>query len=183
MNDTTILNEMFKPNIRVHTQDFYGRPGVVLREPLENSEMSIRHLPDDAIIVNADAFPAPKSFFSGIKHECKRADFIIISEQKKTALFIEMKKTKGEWKDIVKQLGGAACLFAYCREIGKFFWKEKDFLRDYNCRFISVGHTSIPKRKMLIERTAACHDEPHKAERINWPNYLQYNKLIGQAID
>jgi len=181
MSDTDILNEMFLPNVRVDMQDFHGRPGAVLREPTVNSEMTIHCLPEDAIIIKADGFPSPRSFFDGDQRGCcKRADYIIISEQEKTALFIEMKKTKGDWGNIVKQLGGAACLFTYCREIGQFFWQERDFLREYKCRFISVGHTSIPKRKMRTERMATEHDEPQKALKIDWPQYLQYNRLIGK---
>jgi hypothetical protein len=67
----------------------------------------------------------------------------------------------------------------YCREIGKSFWNEPAFMDEYEHRFISIGHTSIAKRKTRIEKTAARHDAPNRAMKIDWPNTLQFNHLAG----
>ncbi len=71
----------------------------------------------------------------------------------------------------------------YCQEVGKGFWDEKDFLNDYKSCFVSISHTtSIPKKKTRITRSAEHHDTPEKTLKIDWPHYLQFNKLIGLGV-
>ncbi len=67
----------------------------------------------------------------------------------------------------------------YCREVGKSFWKEQNFLKGYRHRFVSIGHTSIPKKKTRIARKAGKHDRPEKMLKIDWPHHLQFNHLAG----
>ncbi len=64
--------------------------------------------------------------------------------------------------EIIQQLKGAQCFLAYCQEIGKTFWNESDFLKKYKQRFVSIGHTSIIKRKTRITRESGKHDQPEK---------------------
>jgi hypothetical protein len=86
---------------------------------------------------------------------------------------------KGQPTEIVQQLKGAQCFIAYCREIGKAFWNEPDFMKKYRHRFVSIAHTSIPKRKTRITRESGKHDEPEKMLKIDWPHHLQFNQLAG----
>jgi hypothetical protein len=90
-----------------------------------------------------------------------------------------MKKTKDSLKEVIQQLAGARCFLRYCQEIGKFFWDDKNFLNDYQHRFVSIGHTSIPKRKTRVLRRLAKHDTPENVMKIDWPHRLQFNRLVG----
>lgn len=180
MPDMDILSELINKAALIPLQQEYGKTIARLIEPqAPDAIATIRNLPSDALVIKTDAFPSPDSIFNGSKGECKRADYVIISTEKKCMLFIEIKRTKDEWAQIVKQLIGAQCLMKYCQEIGKSFWKEAGFLDGYRSRFISIGHTGIAKRPTRVEKTAKCHDTPDKAMKIDWPHHLQFNQLAG----
>lgn len=180
MRDMEILSEMIKPSAQVAPQEEYGKFFVILTEPkFPDSTATIRNLPFDALVIKVDNFSSPGDIFNGAKGECKRADYVIISAERKYILYIELKHKKDEWENIVKQLRGAECFVKYCREIGKSFWEEKEFLNGYEHRFVSIGHTSIPKRKTRITTKSPTHDSPQKAMKIDWPHYLQFNQLVG----
>jgi len=180
MQDMDILSQMIKGAALVQQEEEYGKPLVKLSEPqAPDSKATIRNLPADAMVIKVDAFRSPDEVFNGENGECKRADYVIISAEKKCIIYIEMKRTKDEWNQIVKQLLGSQCFIKYCQEIGKCFWNEGDFLSGYKSRFISIGHTSIAKRKTRITRKVKRHDTPNQAMKIDWPNYLQFNLLAG----
>ncbi|MFZ4858549.1 MAG: hypothetical protein ACOYL3_19355 [Desulfuromonadaceae bacterium] len=180
MSTMTILSEMVKDTARIKLQEEYGKHFVKLEEPqAADSSAIIKGIPADAVIIKVDAFRSPDDVFNGNKGECKRADFVIISGEKKCVVYIEIKRTKDSWDQIVKQLTGAECFIKYCQEIGKSFWKDKSFLQDFKHRFVSIGHTSIAKRKTQVTKNADKHDTPQKALKIDWPNYLQFNQLVG----
>lgn len=183
MPDVDILSQMIKDTALVQQEEEYGKSLVRLREPQEpDSSATIRNLPADALVIKVDAFHSPDDIFNGAKGECKRADYVIISVEKKCIIYIEMKRTKDGWNQIVKQLLGAQCFVKYCQEIGKSFWNENDFLKSYKNCFISIGHTHIAKKKTRITRNADRHDTPDRAMKIDWPNYIQFNQLAGSGV-
>ena len=104
---------------------------------------------------------------------------MLISPESRTILYVEIKRTRDGLEDIVKQLKGAQCFVQYCRDIGKAFWDEANFLQGYKHRYVSIGHTTLPKRKTRVERTAEKHDSPTKLLKINWPHHIQFNQLAG----
>ncbi len=182
MSDIDILHQMIKESARIFLSDIYGKKQLTLSEPQhEKSSVTIRGVPESAIIIKADAFKSPDTVFNGLHGECKRSDFVIIADtdNKKIILFIEMKARKGSEKEIIQQLTGAQCFIAYCREIGKAFWNQKKFLDDYAYRFVSIGHTGIPKRKTRISRQVGVHDCPERMLKIDSPHHLQFNHLAG----
>lgn len=180
MPDLEILSQMIKDTALVPLQNEFGKPLVKLCEPqAPDSSATIRNLPTDAVVIKVDAFRSPDDIFKGENGECKRADYVIISAEKKCIIYIEIKRSKDGWSQIVKQLLGAQCFIKYCKEVGKGFWNENDFLSGYKSRFVSIGHTSIAKRKTRITRSAERHDAPDRAMKVDWPNYLQFNKLAG----
>jgi hypothetical protein len=180
MPDMEILSQMIKDTALVQQQNEYGKPLVKLCEPqAPDSSATIRNLPADTVVIKVDAFCSPDNVFNGGNGECKRADYVIISAEKKCIIYIEMKRTKDGWNQIVKQLLGAQCFIKYCQEVGKAFWGENDFLKGYKSRFISIGHTSIAKKKTRIDKNADRHDTPQRAMKVNWPNYLQFNQIAG----
>ncbi len=178
MSDMKILSQLFKETALVKPQKKNDKLSVKLSEPQSpGSIATIHNLPWDAIIIKGDKFRSPDSVFNGKRGECKRADFVIISEEKKCIIYIEMKRTKGGREKIVKQLMGAQCFVKYCTEIGKTFWKKNNFLRNYQSRFISIGRTGISKRGTRYSSKETLHDLPDQAMKINSPHSLQFNQI------
>ncbi len=182
MSDIDIFHKLIKDTAKVSPVDNYGKKQVILTEPQHSkSSVTISGLPDNVIVIKADAFRSPDTVFAGSMGECKRADFVIAADanNKKVILCIEMKATKEGRGKIVQQLKGAQCFVSYCREIGRIFWDRRDFLNGYKYRFISIGHTGISKRKTRIDRESGVHDHPGKMMKIDSPSRLQFNHLAG----
>jgi hypothetical protein len=182
MHDLDILDQMIKDSAKVKIESRYQKPLLVLNEPKSDYSVEICGLPDNAIVINADAFESPKSVFNGNKGECKRADFIVVADmgRNKVIIIIEMKRDKDDRNKIEKQLMGAKCFLAYCKEIGKSFWNEKDFLSGYDYRFVCINRINLAKRRTRPDREDCLHDEPGKMMRIDWSSRLQFNKLVGK---
>ncbi|XWK90145.1 MAG: hypothetical protein U7127_08870 [Phormidium sp.] len=187
MSDIAILKEMIKDNAIVSLEDPYGngKKQVKLKEPPPaNYSVTIIGMPDDdeVIIIKADAFSSANAIFKGKSGECKCADFVIIANtsQKKVILCIEMKAGKGGSEtDIIRQLQGAQCFVAYCREIGQSFWNQPSFLKNYEYRFVSIRDISIPKKPSRNPKNSI-HDRPDRMLKISSPHHLQFNHLVGR---
>ena len=179
MSDMKILSELILESALVPHENEYGKPVIKLQEKGVNGSVSfIRNIPSDAIIIKADEFPAPKTFFKGNKGECKRADFIIISEEKKVILYVELKAGAKDASHIVKQLKGASCVISYCKEIGKQFWSEARFLDGYAHRYVGMVNLSVSK-KPSRHKSSPLHDSPEKFLKISSPHNLQFNHLAA----
>jgi hypothetical protein len=182
MQDVDILAQMIKTTAQVPLKYEYGKSAVTLSEPqASDSSTTIRNMPADAMVIKVDIFHSPDKIFNGIRGECKRCDYVIISPGKKCILYIEIKRTRDTdgRKHVVEQLKGARCFVTYCQAVGKYFWGKHEFLSGYKNRFISIGHTRIAKRKTRITKESKRHDTPDNAMKIDWPNYLQFNHLAG----
>lgn len=88
MEDMEILSQLIKDTACVPLQDEYGKKFVRLNEPqAQDSSAKIRNIPSDALVIKVDAFRSPDDIFEGNNGECKRADYIIISAEKKCILY------------------------------------------------------------------------------------------------
>ncbi|MBF0179069.1 MAG: hypothetical protein HQM03_03465 [Magnetococcales bacterium] len=173
MTDSDILIDMFHSEIITTTNN----SKIKLIE--KNSyEITINNTPSDAIAIKTDSFPAPDKYFQNTKGECKRADFIIISETKKIILYIELKGNKEENNHIIKQLKGALCVVAYCKEIGRQFWDKQDFLDEYKNSFIGITELSINKKTSTAKRNGL-HDSPQDFLKISSPHHLMFGMLAA----
>jgi len=184
MSDISILRQMVNPDATVQISNTYGnnRWIVTLDEPqCPESKATISGLPKETIVIRADAFKSVERFFAGTKDECKRADFLIITETPRLIFCLEMKRVKGALKEVIGQLKGAKCLALFCREIGKEFWEHKDFLSDYDYRFISLGRINLSKQKTRIDRTAGLHDRPERMLKLDWREHIEFKHLIGKT--
>lgn len=187
MSDIAILKEMIKDTATVQLEERQDGKrlnySVILTEPQDSYSVTIDGMPnhDEVIIIKADTFVAPRAIFNCSKGECKRADFVIITDNgtEKTILCLEMKKRKGSNKTIIQQLTGAQCFVAYCKEIGKAFWNQQDFLKNYQYRFISISHISVPKKKTRNAPSTGTHDRPDRMMKISSPQDLQFARLAG----
>lgn len=178
MPDIEILGQMIKDSARVKLEN----NRVKLVEPQNSTSVTVYGVPNNSIVVKADAFNSPDSVFQGSKGECKRADFVIIADGggKKVIICIEMKARKDSKKEIIQQLTGARCFIAYCQEVGKSFWQKPDFLKEYAYRFVSINHISIAKSKTRIDRPSSVHDQPDNMLKICSPHRLEFNHLAGK---
>lgn len=180
IDDVEILTQLIKPAATVPLEKEYGKHFVTLREPqAPDSQVTVHNLPIDTIAIKVDAFTSPDAVFNGKHGECKRADYVLISPERRTVIYIEIKRTRDGFEDIVKQLKGAQCFINYCRDVGKMFWEESEFLRDYKERFVSIGHTTLAKRRTKVERTGSRHDRPSQALKIDSPHHIQFSQLAG----
>lgn len=117
IDDVEILMQLLKPAATVPLEEEYGKHFVTLREPqAPDSQVTVRHLPADTIAIKVDAFSSPDAIFNGKNGECKRADYVLISPERRTIVYIEIKRTRDCFEDIVKQLKGAQCFMNYCRD-------------------------------------------------------------------
>ncbi|WP_293062699.1 hypothetical protein [Okeania sp. SIO2B3] len=176
---------MIQPEATVVLESEYQKNIVKLTE-VDNYTVTIYGMPDDdeVITIKVDTFSAPKEVFQGTKGECKRADFVIISDtinKGKFIVFIEMKRGKktSKEKEIIQQLKGAQCFVEYCQAIGKLFWEKQDFLDNYKCRFVSFKNITVNKKPTRYKSKDDIHDTPENMLKISSPNHIQFNHLIG----
>ena len=129
VNDIEILREMFNPCVQVPLQQEPGKsPSVKLTDVQAQTTVTIRGLPQKTVVLRAEVFvPAAdidnaknKFIFNGSKGECKRADFVIISNGSRNwIIFIETQRGNYKsYQEVVQQLKGALCLLNYCKFIG-----------------------------------------------------------------
>lgn len=178
MGDIDILKQIIKTTAQEPFNAAGRTVSVKLGEPQSDYSITICGIPADAIIIKVDKFKSPDSIFNSSKGECRRADYVIVANtgSQKRILYIEMKKGKKPDTDIKQQLYGAKCFMCYCQEIGKNFWQEKDFLKEYSDRFISIANISTNKQTTRIP-TGDVHDTPEKMLKIRRPGALQFNRL------
>ncbi len=176
ISDIGILKEMIKEDAKLAVSDHQprGRKQIDLNEPqCPKSSVTILGMPDDVIVIKADAFESPSTLFKGLHDECKRSDFIIVADcgDKKIILCIEMKAGKASKSRIIQQLTGTECLVKYIQIIGQAFWRRQDFLENYVYRFVSFIHTRINKRKTrktYKKDQTDVHDRPNKMLKISY---------------
>ncbi|ETI62598.1 hypothetical protein D104_01095 [Marinomonas profundimaris] len=174
-----VLNQMIKDIAKISLQDHYDRKKVVLIEHgTTDSSLELHNVPNDAIVIDIDSNFNNGKIFSNSKGECKRADYIIVSEEKKVVVFIEMKKGASDTSDIIKQLKGSFCLFKYCQIVASDFFGQADFMSSYSLRFVAFKHVNLEKRKTRITRYTASHDKPEDLMRISWASTIQFTKII-----
>ena len=155
-DDLEILSEMIRDTALASVEEHpYGRSGkkVVILKELNNEQqysVKIQNAPDEILAIKADEFPAPKSIFRNDKHECKRADYILVAYTKVAnwIIYIELKSGQSNSREEIRQqLYGAKCLIAYCRAVGRTFWQQPGFLEEkkYEQRFVCVKNLKSKK--------------------------------------
>ena len=185
MTDLDILSNMIMDSAKVDIESKSGssKASVTLIESQSpTSKVVISGLPLDAIVIKVDAFKSPDTILTEARGQRKRSDYIIVAKKndKKNILHIEIKTTKGIEKDIIQQLKGSVCFVGYCKEIAKEFWHEKDFLSEFESRFVSITHTgSINKKRTRINKKHKPNDTPERMMKLSYPNKTQFNLLVG----
>lgn len=180
MSDTTVLNRMIKDTAKIALLDHYsGKKKVVLIERgTTESKLEIHNMPHDAVVIDVDSSFENSNLFASNASECKRSDYIIVSESKKIALFIEMKKGNSDTAGIIKQLKGGLCVFEYCQSIAREFFSESDFLSGYKKRFVAFKQVNLTKKKTVIDKSSVgAHSSPDNLLKVSWASTIQFGRI------
>ena len=186
MSDLAILYELIKREAQVSlTTTSYGKRTAALEESTSQGDVQysieIKGIPNDAIVIKTDMFPAPDSTFTCQKGECKRADYVIIASSSKGnfILHIEMKRGRGRSREIVDQLKGSACFISYCQAIGRRFWRQPDFLgKKYKHRFVTIREIGTDRRPTVEKPQSGSNDSPQNALKIIGKASLHFRELV-----
>lgn len=173
------LQELIKPSAIIPVDAQTNR--AFLTEPsCPDSKVELCGLPRNTLVIRADLFAAPSDIFNGSRGECKRADFIVFSEQNdaKHILFIEMKRTSDSEKTIIQQFKGAKAFVGYCEHIANNFWSKRNVFNGFEERFVSFSHTSVSKRPSRT-KTPAKHDKPELMLKYSSPGRVAYKHLVA----
>lgn len=185
MDDFQILRVLFKKEALACVKE---KKWIILEERNNQNNQSytlnITGIPEDIIAFKADMFPAPICVFKNTKHECRRADYVIIARDenrnsRRWIVYVEMKRGRGVTQDVELQLRGAKCLVAYCRAIGQEFWGKRLFLERYTEHFVSVNQIGISKRQ--TRQTRKLRSGVNMLSISAPSGKLPFNQLLGAA--
>lgn len=179
MSDTSVLRRMLRPNIIIPLDDHYrNQKKLVLTEPqATDSHVEVYNVPVDSIVIDIDRAFQNQGLFQGSSGECKRADYLLISESEQKVLFIELKQGKAEREGIIQQLRGALCTFEYCQSIAREFFHESDFLMTYEKRFVAIKQTGSRARRSEVTRIESQHNRPDLLMTISGVRSIQFNQI------
>ena len=190
MNDIKILQEMLSSSVRVPLQHDGSWSFVELKDKQAETNVKIKEIPHNSIVIRADAFEFKSPAFAGSKNERKRADFVIVSNeaQEKWIICIEIKRGNIQKSEVTAQLRGARCVMDYCKSIGGEFWAETGFLTGYEYRFVGIARLSIqnqPTRTYVpnIQSQGELHSRPDVFLQILESADLSFHNLIDEAPD
>lgn len=184
MNDIAILQEMLSAGAQVPLQQTAGQCSVTLRDKQAKTTVEITDIPDDSIVIRAEAFKPP-TVFKGSKGERRRADFVIVSNAENENWIICIETQAGTGKDpedVEQQLRGAQCFIGYCKCIGKSFWQSENFLDGYQYRFVSISGININKQSTRFytprnQSRKQSHDSPDTFLEILARQNLYFDEL------
>lgn len=110
-------------------------------------EFELSQIPEDSIVIKCDTFPNlgedGSKFFKGDNGECKRADYVLISESEKVIMLFEFKKSNksSTKKDKCLQLKGAKCVVDYCKIIAESFLGTRNIFDGFQYKYYIIYHT------------------------------------------
>ena len=174
MSDLDVLQELINERALVPLEETpYGGKTVDLVERDRQGKIlysiKIKGIPNDTIVVKTDRFTSPENIFACLRGECKRADYIIITntETENFIIYVEMKKGRGNESEIINQLKGSECFISYCRMIVCKFWQQSRFLDQYENRFVTFRRIGISKSQTRKRSPSVLHDVPDEVLKIS----------------
>lgn len=182
--DLMILDEMIQENAKIPLIDNYQTKEALLTESNQiNYSIRLIGIPENTMIIKPDNFASPKTIFKGNRGECKRSDFVIISDDQKGKIivFIEMKAGKAKNTEVIQQLKGSECFIYYCQKIGKSFWTHSSyFLEDYMFRFVAFVKINLNKQKTRYQTgNKPLHDSSETMLKLSRQGSIYFNHLIN----
>ena len=184
VNEIEILEKMLLPNVQVMLKTGRGRPYVELYDTKSGTNVRIKGVPAESIVIKSDCYNGPFAVFNKGMNIRKRADFVIVSideEGKKWIIYIETKGGKKPKARIEAQLKGARCFITYCKCIGESFWNFSNFLEGYSSRFVCIQQLKTKKRGTSpTQPNQVLHDKPEEYKRFSKCSEIHFSKLIHQ---
>ena len=109
----------------------HGEAVLFLPEPASDYKLNIKKPPQDIYVIRYNRFPDTNRFFCGGNLECKRADYILISDTDSTICILELKRSNksATCQEIIAQLKGAKCIIDYFESAADAFLNQKDILK------------------------------------------------------
>jgi hypothetical protein len=183
MNNYELLQKLFNDKLLINTEvGDYDKYCIKLTESSDYS-VTIHNILKDAVAIKTDNFPDLGNFFncSSDVGQCKRADFVIIADEK--LIFIELCRSKKQKDEVVQQLKGAQCVIEYCRNISEKFYNYTSFLEGYTSYFVSIYNIGVNKKPNTTLSNEA-NKTPDKFLKISSPYNIQFKQLcrIKQSI-
>lgn len=174
-----LLKKLFQKNTISTIEQHYNSYQVVLKEAKEGYELKILNVPSDLMVINIDDNFNNNQIFQGNDGECKRCDFVLISEAEKIVLFIELKKSNNSTRvDKINQLKGGLCFIKYTQSIVEEFFNYPTFLKDYKFCYAIFDNIHAKKRPTKLLHDKLENTTPEKAVKISKTNSYQFKKLV-----
>ena len=154
MTDGSVLQALFSSSLIEKSGEENGRCFVTLRE--EGKDATLRNfrlfdLSKDAVIIKLDDSGVPHGLFSGDKGECRRCDYVVFTslQGKKLMLFVELKSTKIDKSDVIKQFKSSECIMDYCNSVSNIFYARQKLFDEYEKRFVLFHKVRLAKRPTI----------------------------------
>ncbi|MCL1875103.1 MAG: hypothetical protein FWF87_02440 [Synergistaceae bacterium] len=98
---------------------------VITEEDKESklNKIEVRGVPENSILLKMNCYKEPIATFKSTKGECKRCDYVILTQYENTmhVIYIEMKSWELKKPDIICQFKGAFCFMSYSNVIAEKF--------------------------------------------------------------
>ena len=157
MGANNALRMLLVDDVVVPLRNEYGKNYCYLSESEADYTFRISYVPDDALVIRCDRFPnTGEVFFKGQNDECKRADYVLVSESKKVIMFFELKRSSDSapLKKVIAQLKGAKCVMDYCASLSSSFLREHDIFVGYTYKYYKAVYTASRKRAFADTKTS-----------------------------
>lgn len=172
MSDLEYLKSLFNKGALISLDKPFKKWQVCLTEAnTGDSQVIIKNLPAETVIIALDSNFTNEKIFSGAKGECSRCDYILFFEEDNelNIVYIELKKNKLKNEKVICQLKGASAFAAYCRAIGQNFF-DKGFMAAYREYFIAFNKTARITKKPTRYKTMKNNSTPENFLRIDYPS-------------
>lgn len=188
--DWALLDKMIHRNARIPIDPCDDPKRITLNEEGngDSYDLKILDAPKDAIVIKVDESFENTELLSSLPDQRRLADFIIVSEQEKIVLFVEMKKKRGlrnlSRKKTVAQLKGGLCVFKYCQSLAEQFHDRDDFLgRGYEQRFVVLVKTAYRPRLTRRKVDILPHDDPGNIMEFYFPSSIEFGEIMNYEND
>ena len=184
-SDLVLFKKLIEQNATLQLErTSYDKTNLILEETATGEasySVTIKGVPRDAFVIKVDEFQPPDRIFKCKHGECKRADYVLITQSDGGCymIYIEMKRGGGKRKAIIQQLKGAECFVAYCREIVRTFFQQSEFLtQHYESRYVSIKNIGIKKTPTSQKLPTRLNNTPEDMLTISGKEVLHFNEII-----
>ena len=167
MSAMNALKVLLVNHVMIDLAKEYGKSCCSLVEPEAGYCLTIRFVPEDAIVFKCDSFPnTGEVFFNGRSGECKRADYVLVSESEKVIMIFELQKSNRKTAhEITAQLKGAKCIVDYCESISSEFLGMHDIFCGFTYRYYKSINTA-PRKRAFGKEEKPANQTPETARII-----------------